>query len=54
MAAIAARRARTRAPAETDRIRIAAPYDALIRLTPKPIVALNREEAHQERIGPDA
>jgi RNA polymerase sigma factor (sigma-70 family) len=44
-AAIAACHARARAPEDTDWIRIATLYDALARITPSPIVELNRAVA---------
>jgi RNA polymerase sigma factor (sigma-70 family) len=53
-AAIAACHARARTPAETDWERIAALYDALARLTPSPIVELNRAVAHGMAFGPAA
>jgi RNA polymerase sigma factor (sigma-70 family) len=53
-AAIAACHARARAAAETDWRRIASLYDALARLTPSPIVELNRTVAHAMAFGPAA
>jgi RNA polymerase sigma factor (sigma-70 family) len=53
-AAIAACHARARTPGETDWVRIAALYDALARLTPSPIVELNRAVAHGMAFGPAA
>jgi RNA polymerase sigma factor (sigma-70 family) len=44
-AAIAACHARARAPEDTDWVRIAALYEALARLTPSPVVELNRAVA---------
>jgi RNA polymerase sigma factor (sigma-70 family) len=40
--------------ADTDWHRIAAGYDALARLTPSPVVELNRAVAHSMAFGPDA
>jgi RNA polymerase sigma-70 factor (ECF subfamily) len=53
-AAIAACHARARTPAETDWARIAALYDALARLTPSPVVELNRAVAVSMALGPAA
>jgi RNA polymerase sigma factor (sigma-70 family) len=53
-AAIAACHARALTPGETDWQRIAALYDALARLTPSPIVELNRAVAHGMAFGPAA
>jgi RNA polymerase sigma factor (sigma-70 family) len=53
-AAIAACHARARTAAETDWGRIAALYDALARLTPSPVVELNRAVAHGMAFGPAA
>jgi len=53
-AAIAACHARARTAAETDWRRIASLYDALARLTPSPIVELNRTVAHAMAFGPAA
>jgi predicted RNA polymerase sigma factor len=53
-AAIAACHARARTPAETDWARIAALYDALARLTPSPVVDLNRAVAVGMAFGPAA
>jgi len=53
-AAIAAGHARARTPGETDWARIAALYDALARLTPSPVVELNRGVAHGMAFGPAA
>ena len=53
-AAIAACHARARTAAETDWRRIASLYDALARLTPSPIVELNRTVAHAMAFGPTA
>src|SRR3989449_7575853 len=53
-AAIAACHARAGAPEETDWTRIAALYDALARLTPSPIVDLNRAVAVSMASGPAA
>ena len=53
-AAIAACHARARTAAETDWSRIAALYDALARLTPSPIVELNRAVAVAMAFGPAA
>src|SRR5574341_171604 len=51
-AAIAACHARARTPAETDWARIVALYDALARLTPSPVVELNRAVAVAMASGP--
>ena len=53
-AAIAACHARARTAAETDWARIVALYDALARLAPSPIVALNRAVAVGMAFGPAA
>src|SRR6202171_5883949 len=53
-AAIAACHARARTGAETNWERIAALYDALARLTPSPIVELNRAVAVAMAFGPEA
>ena len=53
-AAIAACHARARTPAETDWARIAELYDALARLTPSPVVELNRAVAVAMAFGPAA
>ena len=53
-AAIAACHARARTAAETDWPRIAALYDALARLTPSPVVELNRAVATGMASGPAA
>jgi RNA polymerase sigma factor (sigma-70 family) len=53
-AAIAACHARARTAAETDWPRIAALYDALARLTPSPVVELNRAVAVAMAFGPQA
>jgi predicted RNA polymerase sigma factor len=53
-AAIAACHARARIPAETDWMRIAALYDALLEVMPSPIVALNRAVAVGFAYGPAA
>jgi RNA polymerase sigma factor (sigma-70 family) len=53
-AAIAACHARARAPEETDWPRIAALYGALARLTPSPVVELNRAVAVAMAQGPAA
>ena len=53
-AAIAACHARARTADETDWVRIAALYDALARLTPSPVVELNRAVAVAMAFGPDA
>jgi RNA polymerase sigma-70 factor, ECF subfamily len=53
-AAIAASHARAPTAAETDWARIAALYDALARVTPSPVVELNRAVAHGMSEGPAA
>jgi len=53
-AEIAACHARARTAAETDWARIAALYDALARLTPSPVVELNRAVAVAMAFGPAA
>jgi len=53
-AAIAACHARARTPEETDWTRIVALYDTLVRLTPSPVVALNRAVAVAMSSGPAA
>jgi RNA polymerase sigma factor (sigma-70 family) len=53
-AAIAACHARARTADETDWVRIAALYEALARLTPSPIVELNRAVAVSMAFGPAA
>jgi RNA polymerase sigma-70 factor, ECF subfamily len=53
-AAIAACHARARTPAETDWARIAALYQALARLSPSPVVELNRAVAISMADGPAA
>jgi RNA polymerase sigma factor (sigma-70 family) len=53
-ATIAACHARARTAAETDWPRIAALYDALARLTPSPVVELNRAVAVAMAFGPQA
>jgi RNA polymerase sigma factor (sigma-70 family) len=53
-AAIAACHARAPAPAETDWARIAALYEELARLTPSPVVELNRAVALAMAFGPAA
>ena len=53
-AAIAACHARARTPAETDWTRIAALYAVLSRLTPSPVVELNRAVAVAMAFGPAA
>ncbi len=53
-AAIAACHARARTPAETDWGRIAELYEALARLTPSPVVELNRAVAVAMAFGPAA
>jgi RNA polymerase sigma factor (sigma-70 family) len=52
-AAIAACHARARTAAETDWVAIVALYDALLALTPSPIVALNRAVAASMAFGPE-
>jgi RNA polymerase sigma-70 factor, ECF subfamily len=53
-AAIAACHARARVPADTDWPRIVALYDALARVTPSPVVELNRAVAVSMASGPAA
>ena len=53
-AAIAACHARARTPEETDWPRIVALYDALLRLLPSPVIALNRAVAVAMASGPAA
>src|SRR5262249_31404615 len=53
-AAIAACHARARTAAETDWVRIAALYDALVRVAPSPVVELNRAVALAMAFGPAA
>jgi RNA polymerase sigma-70 factor (ECF subfamily) len=53
-AAIAACHARARTAEETDWRRIAELYDALIMVTPSPVVELNRGVAHAFAFGPQA
>ncbi len=53
-AAIAACHARARTPAETDWARISALYEKLARLTPSPVVELNRAVALAMAAGPAA
>jgi len=53
-AAIAGCHARARTPEETDWVRIVALYDALVQLTPSPIVELNRAVAVMMAFGPAA
>ena len=53
-AAIAACHARARTAGETDWPRMAALYDALARVTPSPVVELNRAVAHGMAEGPAA
>ena len=53
-AAIAACHARARTAEETDWARIAALYEALVRLTPSPVVELNRAVALSMAFGPAA
>jgi RNA polymerase sigma factor (sigma-70 family) len=53
-AAIAACHARARTGAETDWARIAGLYDALARVSPSPVVELNRAVAHGMAFGPAA
>ncbi|MGE0865365.1 MAG: RNA polymerase sigma factor [Vicinamibacterales bacterium] len=53
-AAIAACHARAATAADTDWHRIAAGYDALARITPSPVVELNRAVAHSMAFGPAA
>ncbi len=53
-AAIAACHARARTPEETDWARIAALYEALLRILPSPVVELNRAVAISMAFGPAA
>jgi RNA polymerase sigma factor (sigma-70 family) len=53
-AAIAACHARARTPAETDWTRIVGHYDELVRITPSPVVELNRAMAVSMAYGPEA
>ena len=53
-AAIAACHARARTPEETDWVRIAALYEALVRLVPSPVVELNLAVAVSMAFGPAA
>src|SRR6185503_1851945 len=53
-AAIAACHARARTASETDWRRIASLYDVLARITPSPVVELNRGVAHSMAFGPEA
>jgi len=53
-AAIAACHARAATAGDTDWHRIAAGYDALARVTPSPVVELNRAVAHSMAFGPAA
>ncbi|HSV66681.1 MAG TPA: RNA polymerase sigma factor [Mycobacteriales bacterium] len=53
-AAIAACHARARTPEETDWVRIAVLYGALVQLTPSPVVELNRAVAVAMAFGPAA
>jgi RNA polymerase sigma factor (sigma-70 family) len=53
-AAIAACHARARAAEETEWPRIVALYDALVQLTPSPVIELNRAVAVGMAFGPDA
>jgi RNA polymerase sigma factor (sigma-70 family) len=53
-AEIAACHARAPAAAETDWVRIAALYEALVRLAPSPVVELNRAVAVAMAFGPEA
>jgi predicted RNA polymerase sigma factor len=53
-AAIAACHARALTAADTDWERIASLYDALMRITPSPVVDLNRAVAHSMAYGPAA
>ena len=52
-AAIAACHARAREASQTDWTRIAALYDELARLTPSPVIELNRAVAHGMAFGPE-
>jgi predicted RNA polymerase sigma factor len=51
-AAIAACHARSRTAIETDWVRIAALYDALVQLAPSPVAELNRAVAYSMAYGP--
>ena len=51
-AALAACHARARRPEDTDWVRIAELYDVLARLTPSPVVEVNRAVAHGRAHGP--
>lgn len=53
-AAIAACHARALDPSDTDWMRIASLYDALLQATPSPVVQLNRAVAHGMAYGPEA
>jgi RNA polymerase sigma factor (sigma-70 family) len=53
-AALAACHARARRPEDTDWVRIAELYDVLARLTPSPVVEVNRAVAHGRAHGPAA
>jgi RNA polymerase sigma-70 factor (ECF subfamily) len=53
-AAIAAGHARARTAAETDWARITALYDGLARISPSPVVELNRAVAAAQAFGPEA
>ncbi|MES2367390.1 MAG: RNA polymerase sigma factor [Pseudomonadota bacterium] len=53
-AAIAACHARARTPEQTDWLRIAALYDALVQVVPSPVVRLNRAVALAMAFGPAA
>lgn len=53
-AAIAACHARSATAGETDWRRIAAGYDALVVMSPSPVVELNRAVAHSMAFGPEA
>jgi len=53
-AEIAACHARARRPEDTDWARIAGLYDTLGRLTPNPVIEVNRAVAHGRAYGPDA
>jgi RNA polymerase sigma factor (sigma-70 family) len=53
-AAIAACHARAHTPEDTDWARIVSLYDALAKLAPSPVVALNRAVAHAMAFGPAA
>src|SRR5690606_5020235 len=52
-AAIAACHARARTPEETDWVRISALYEALARISPSPVVELNRAVALSMAFGPE-